>query len=113
MRARIAALLEVCTGGTAVVRSARSWDTMRDDELVGCLVLFQKRFLQRSFLVQHEAVDITLGGHQYPVTPLCRMHEITQSILSSPSEPMLLLYSFSSVLQDKTINKSTPLLFCF
>ena len=61
--ARNEALLAVRTGHTAVVvqqEFARSWDTRRDDELVGCLFFFESAyFLQRSSLVQYGAADIT------------------------------------------------------
>ena len=110
VHARIAALLAVRTGHTVVVemmqrQCARSWDTRRDDELVGCLVFFKSAyFLQRSFLVQHGgAVDITREGHQHPVTKLWHPCMNQRKVLSSPSEPM------PFILDLKTINKSnTP-----
>ena len=64
VRARIAVLLAVRRGHKAVVvvvqqQCARSWDTMQDNELVGCLFLFESAyFLQRNFLMQYWAVDI-------------------------------------------------------
>ena len=55
---------------------------MRNDLRVDYLVYFKSAyFLQRSFLVQHGAVDITRGGHQYPVTALCPVNEMTQSTI--------------------------------
>ena len=76
VHARIAALLAVRTGHISVEvvvqqLCARSWDTRRDYKLVGCLAFFKSAYFLLFFL-QHGAVNITRGGHQYPaVTKLC------------------------------------------
>ena len=60
-------------------------------------------------LVQHEEVDLTRGGHQYPVTTLCSIHYMTRAYILPCDNTIELKRAYATHPLPQEINKSSGL----